>query len=433
MIVDYKTITACRLCGSLELIDLFSLGDQFVSDFVEPGKERAGVSCPIELVLCGHCSLVQQRHTAPQDFLYSRHYWYTSGTTQTMRDALADVARTTERMVKLQPGDVVLDIGSNDGTLLRSYRVGSGVVRIGVEPADNLVLVGSEGIDYLYHDFWKWEPFCTVMQRSPLVAPRGWFKGAKVITACGCFYDIDDPCTFVGDIAKALAPDGLFIAQLMCLKGMMLLGDVGNLVHEHLEFYGLKSLQYLFGKCGLELFDVDTNAVNGESYRLYVRHKGSKVGEEDGIGFRELRRAERLKAALTWEEEHLHNLALRRAFDGWRKNRDEAANFIKALSYLGKRVWWYGASTKSSVITQWLDLPAGTIEAAADVSPDKIGKVMVGSGVPIRSCEDFRAAKPDWAVVGPFAFRAEFIEREREWLEGGGRFLFLTPKLEVYP
>ena len=152
-----KPITACRVCSSADLVPLFSLGEQFVSDFVEK-DHRGGVKVPIELVLCNDCTLVQQRYTAPQDFMYTRHYWYRSGTTATMRDALRDVAAAAERVANLQPGDVVLDIGSNDGTLLRSYQV-PGIVRVGVEPASNLATAENyEGLE-LINDFWSIEAY----------------------------------------------------------------------------------------------------------------------------------------------------------------------------------------------------------------------------------------------------------------------------------
>ena len=131
-----KPIISCRVCGSADLVPLFSLGEQFVSDFVE-NDHRGGVRCPIELVLCNGCTLVQQRYTAPQDFMYTRHYWYRSGTTATMRAALRDVAVAAEQVANLQPGDVVLDIGSNDGTLLEEFQ-DRGIRVVGIDPARNL-------------------------------------------------------------------------------------------------------------------------------------------------------------------------------------------------------------------------------------------------------------------------------------------------------
>ena len=263
--MSYTTRETCRVCGSTNLTPLFSLGEQYVSNFVDQHAINFGCKVPIDIELCNDCTLVQAKHTAPQEILYARHYWYRSGVTDTMRTALRDITRTAERVAGLKAGDVVLDIGSNDGTLLWSYCV-EGLIKVGVEPAKNLVEEGAVGVDIFYNSFWGYEQYSIILKQKTI------YSKAKVITAIGMFYDLEDPNQFIRDVAKALHPDGVFIAQLMCLKNMINLNDVGNLAHEHLEFYSIQSLAYLFGKYGLEIDDLEVNDVNGESYRLYVRH-----------------------------------------------------------------------------------------------------------------------------------------------------------------
>ena len=147
--------TVCRSCeGVLNDEVLLDLGNQRINDFPEAGVDLSTLPrCPIEIVWCPRCRLAQQRYTAPAELLYRRHYWYRSGTTQTMRDALEDVARAAELMVDLQPSDIVLDIGSNDGTLLRSYS--KPCVKVGVDPASNIQEEGSRGVDVFISDFWS--------------------------------------------------------------------------------------------------------------------------------------------------------------------------------------------------------------------------------------------------------------------------------------
>ena len=239
MTASYTTRTACRVCGHEPLTPLFSLGNQFVSDFPPPGRATDGPRIPIELDLCPQCTLVQARHTPPPELLYRKTYWYRSGVTQTMRDALRDVAYAAERAVNgIKPGDVVLDIGSNDGTLLRSYTAPSrlenpkyGIVKVGVEPAENLWKEGARGIDLLVRDFWSAESYALAFRKwyTKAAVRQGVERAvAKVITACGMFYDLDDPNPFIADVAKVLAPDGVFVAQLMCLKQTLEKRDVGN-------------------------------------------------------------------------------------------------------------------------------------------------------------------------------------------------------------
>jgi len=426
----YTTRTTCRVCGSAELESLFSLGDQFVSDFVPAGKVLTGPRCPIELVLCRRCTLVQQQHTAPQDFLYTRHYWYRSNLNPANVAALADVARAAERVAGLKPGDVVLDIGSNTGNLLRSYTVPE-LFRVGIEPATNLAKEGRQGIELLIQDFWSYKAWQRVFGSTAAKSVWRFVEGgprAAVITACGMFYDTDDPNSFIADVAKVLAPDGVFIAQLMCLKQTVEQGDVGNLVSEHLEFYSLVSLSFLFGQHGLEIFDIEENNVNGGSYRLFIRHKGSGVGT---LGPGAYMLSVGKYAAIENGLELYKPATYRYWFARVQANRDRCVDFIRKEVAARKRVWIYGASTKGNVISQWYGLDTTLIEAAADRSPEKVGLHMVGTGIPIRSEEEFRRAKPDYALCLPYAFREEFLVREQEWRKGGGKFIFPLPTLEV--
>lgn len=394
----------CRLCGSDQLEDAFSLGEQYINDFVEKDKVTTGIKAPLDLVMCRQCTLIQLRHTAPQELLYSRHYWYRSGVTQTMRDALRDVSATVERMANLKSNDVVLDIGANDGTLLASYEV-SGLIKVGCEPANNLIEMLSKHTEYVMHDFWSSERYNQLAQ--------GWGVGkAKVITALGMFYDLDDPNSFINDIQKTLAKDGIFVAQLMCLASMLQKNDLGNICHEHIEYYSYASLKYMFEKNGLEIFKIEENAVNGGSYRIFARHldKGS-------IDF--------------FEHCSMSDLLdFKRRIDD---SRDKCLSFIKNEVKNGKTVYVYGASTKGNVILQYYGLDHTLITAAAERSPEKWGKYTIGTGIPIISEEEARNAQPDYFLVLPWAFFNEFYDREVEWRHKGGKFILPLSEFRVVP
>lgn len=427
--MNYTTHTTCRVCHSPDLTPLFSLGEQVVSDFVD--DPRKGNRVPIDLELCRRCTLVQAKHTAPSDFLYTRHYWYRSSTTTTMREALLDVVHAAVEVVNLQPGDVVLDIGSNDGTLLRHYKESPyfpqarGVVTVGVEPARNMAAEGAKGIDILYGDFWP----CSDEFMGNVLENE-----CKIITACGMFYDLDDPHPFVAGVAKALHPEGVFVAQLQCLKQTVELGDVGNFAHEHLEFYSLKSLQFLLREHGLGIFNIDENAVNGGSYRLFVCHRGAKINVDPGAARRVVEAFGR-EAAMKLDDPTTYAAFFQRI--EW--NRVECMKFVTREVGRGKSVWVYGASTKGNVILQWYGLDhydvrgRTLITGAADRSPEKWGLFTVGTGIPIMSEDYARSQNPDYFLVLPYAFRAEFIEREKnqEWRKRGGKFLFPLPQFEV--
>lgn len=414
--MTYTTRTTCRICGSTQLRHLFSLGDHYVNNFVPHGKAYDGEKCPIELVVCGKCTLVQNPHTAPQELLYSGHYWYKSGTTNTMRDALSDIVACAMRHVSLSRDDIVLDIGSNDGTLLRCYP--EPLRTIGVEPASNMKEEGSKGIDLLVSDFWSFNSlvngYSEKYSETIRLRPR-----AKIVTAIGMFYDLEDPNQFIADIKKVLHPEGVFIAQLMCLHNMLNVSDLGNLAHEHLEYYTLKSLEELLFRHGLEVFRIETNKVNGESYRLYIQHVGY-YGRQIEASVPQYRFAE--KDVLVRLSEFLSKMEV---------NKKKVVDFIRKENARGKKTWVYGASTKGNTILQYFGLNDGDIAGAAERDPDKWGKVTIGSNISITSEETARAVNPDYFLVLPYAFIDEFVERESEWRDKGGKFIVPLPEFRL--
>ncbi len=409
-----ETITrkTCRICDSSNLTSLYSIGDQYVNNFIDKDKLDQCIRAPLEMVFCENCTLLQLKHTAPQELLYARYYWYKSGVTDTMKKALRDITSKSEKMVDLREGDIVLDIGSNDGTLLRSYSV-PGLVTVGVEPADNLAEEGRIGLTHYIHDFWTYEAYEKTIS-----------QGAKIITAIGMFYDMEDPNQFIADSAKALTEDGVFIAQLMCLKNMLDSNDVGNICHEHLEYYSFKSLEYLFNKNGLEIFDVEINKINGGSYRVYAKKFGS-ISKSDHSA---LKRIEDVRKS----EKDLENKSVHHEFfDRLEENKRKCVDFIRKEVSNGKKVWVYGASTKGNVILQYYGLDYTLIEAAAERSQSKWGKYTVGTMIPCVPEDTARKAQPDYFLVLPYAFFDEFYEREKEWRNRGGKFIVPLPEFRI--
>jgi len=218
---------------------------------------------PLELVRCKNeaCGLVQLRHTVNRDLLY-REYWYQSGINQSMRDALMDVAVSATQAVKLNAGDIVVDIGSNDGTLIRHFHTLKGDLRIiGFEPAKNLALSPQDGAREIINDYFNYKDFA-------LRFPN---EKAKVVTSIAMFYDLDNPNVFVRDVKRVLANDGIWVIQMNCLERMLDQNAFDVISHEHLEYYSVSVLDYLVGKHGFEVDHVEFNEVNGGSMRAYVR------------------------------------------------------------------------------------------------------------------------------------------------------------------
>tara|TARA_R110002072_G_scaffold534_2_gene3537 strand:- start:76374 stop:77624 length:1251 start_codon:yes stop_codon:yes gene_type:complete len=408
----HQTIEKCRSCHNEKLELIKDLGIHFVSNFPSTKDHAEYPKAPLVLVFCDHCQLLQLKHTAPQEILYSQFYWYRSGVTESMKAALRDITQEIEDYNLLQEDDVVIDIGSNDGTLLRSYQQKS-IRTIGIEPAKNLKDEGEKGIDLLINDFWNYK---TLLQHCQ--------QKAKVITAIGMFYDLDDPNDFIADIEKALSDDGVFIAQLMCNKNMIKTLDLGNINHEHLEYYSLDSLKFLFEKHSLEIIDITTQPVNNESYRITVKKKNGTFNPRSGAEER---------VALAFEDDRKYNSihSFKRFFEQVDKAKRDCLSFIKEEKAKNKSVWVYGASTKGNTILQYYGLNNQLIDKAAERSPEKYGKYTVGTAIPIVSEEEARLESPDYFLVLPYTFIDEMYDREVEWRNKGGKFLIPLPEFKV--
>ncbi len=400
-------IKGCRACHQEKLIEVLSLGNQYVSDFIASNGDSPRV--PLELVRCGDCSLVQLRHTFPRGSLY-RHYWYRSGISKTMRDALADIVSRACNIAKPAPGDLVLDIGCNDGTLLRSYSV-PGLSLVGFEPAVNLVEEARRDTSWIFNDFFSSQVFRQKFNQGK----------ARIITSVAMFYDLEDPNSFVEDISECLAPDGIWVVQQNYLATMLDQNGFDNIGHEHLEYYSLATLNALVKRHGLEVFEVETNDVNGGSFRTYISHRGSHpIGE-----------------SVSRLEEHEDRLSLganavyQRFAKNIRRIRSQVRRFIIREVSRGKTVYVYGASNRGNTILQYCGLDHSLIKRATDANPDKWGRKTVGTLIPIVSKEEARRDKPDYFLILPHHFLGEIKREEREYLKAGGKLIVPLPEFRI--
>jgi NDP-4-keto-2,6-dideoxyhexose 3-C-methyltransferase len=414
---ETREISECRVCGNTQLSPILSLGNMYVSNFVDSADEEK-TSAPLELVLCSGenaCSLLQLKHTIPSHALY-RNYWYRSGMNQSMMNALADIAQKAERMIDLKAKDIVLDIGCNDGTLLRSYS-NKNSRTVGFEPAENLISYAEKGTTKIINDFFNAAAF-----EKEFPAEK-----ARVITTIAMFYDLDDPNQFVADVKKCLHEEGVWVIQMMDLVSMIEKNAFDNICHEHLEYYSLYSLEKLLARHSLKVFDLEMNEVNGGSLRVYVKNQGSSVAGFEGAEGRvnDLRDKER-RMKLDVKEPH-------QAFaDHVNAEKNKLVSFIKQEVGKGKSVYVYGASTKGNTLLQFYGLDEKLITAAAERNPDKWGKRTVGSNIPIISEEQARAQKPDYFLVLPWHFMKEFVQREKAFFEQGGKFIAPLPEFTVF-
>jgi len=416
--MQFQARTTCRSCGSGTLTPVLSLGEQYVSNFVEEATSNQ-VKAPLEMALCnvgsGGCGLLQLRHTVPADLMF-RRYWYRSGINATMTAALQDVASRAEQMVQLSGGEVVVDIGCNDGTLLRSYRT-KGLVLVGFEPATNLVPFAESGTTKVINDYFTREKYEEHFPESK----------AKIITSIAMFYDLEDPNTFVKDVVRCLDDDGVWIIQMSYLPSMLNQNAFDNICHEHLEYYSMISLRNLLTRHGLEIFDVELNDVNGGSFRVYVKHRACRSLGNQSKSHEHLEQIDKLEAVMELSNTRVYaDFALR-----VQSLRETLYQFIKRERANGKKIYVYGASTKGNTLLQFCNLNHTLIEAAAERNPDKWGKRTVGTLIPIISEEQARADRPDYFLILPWHFIKEFKEREASYLTSGGQFIVPLPEFKV--
>ncbi len=419
-----RYIKKCRICSSDALTDVVDLGEQFLQGsfvkegVIDPPRRRLPtrlVRCDVSQVDRG-CGLVQLAHTFPPAVLYS-NYWYRSGTNQTMRDHLAGIVSEASRILADAWSETpsrrhVLDIGCNDGTLLSSYEKGTRLY--GVDPSD---IAGTNGLD-----------MTLVNTVFPSAAASEAFKKIKfdVVTSIAMFYDLEDPVGFAREVASVLGENGVWIVEMSYLPLMLAQNSFDTICHEHLEYYSLAALEYIFEAAGLRAFRISLNEINGGSIRCYVCHDQNTLFDTEAD--RDFLRRIRLREfELALDTPAPYEQFVRRI----EVLKQKTKSLLSEIKRRGQRVHVYGASTKGNVLLQWYGLDSIIIEAAADRNTEKVGSRTVGTEIPIISEEESRASRPDYYLVLPWHFRKEFLEREKQTIVSGSKFIFPLPELVV--
>lgn len=397
-----RTIKECRSCWSDNLTEILDLGVQYVSDFrADDSKPNR---YPLVAVICMDCMLVQLKHTAPSGDMYHENYGFKSGISDSIKKDLKDIVSTALEFVESPKS--WLDIASNDGTLL-SYTPNS-LKRVGVDPIEKYCLEAEEHADYILNEFFQADSFDADDKFD-------------IITAISCFYDMDSPNTFVSDVSKVLAKDGIWVIQQNYLLPTLDMNAVDNFCHEHLEYYTLLSLEPLLKRHGLEVIDLSTSMVNGGSLRTVVAHKG-KYPTQDSV--EKLRGIER--------DYKLNTLAPYRKFaKEVSKNLTELKEFVDNVNKAGQTAYILAASTRGATIWQSAGITDKDIKYAVERNPEKVGKYFSATGMKIISEEQARKDKPDYMIIGPWFFAPEIIAREKEYTKAGGRLVVPLPKFRI--
>lgn len=409
-------INRCRLCGSEELISVFDFGSQALSTrFPGPSDPDAEI-VPLELVQCQNklCNLTQLTHDYDFDDLYRLGYGYRSGVNNSMRSHLSGIVADLKAKLSLEPNDVVLDIASNDGTLLSNFDNES-LSLIGIDPTiAQYRSYYPEKNYYLSDDFFSADTFLSLSPKNK----------AKAVFSIAVFYDVPDPISFMRDVSSILDKSGMWVMEQSYLP--LLVRDLAfdSICHEHLGYYGIKQIKYAAEQCGLKVVDATTNPMNGGSLRLFICH-------QDNLEFSETDRLQELLSSETTS-----GVDKPETFVDFFKSitaiGDELIATLKKIKSQGKSIHIYGASTKGNVLLQLFNIDGAIIDYAAERNEWKYGHRTPGTNIPIISEADSRAMSPDYYLVLPWHFRDEFIEREKDYLEQGGSLIFPLPQVEVF-
>ena len=404
----YKEIKCCRICGSKRLKNILDLGTQALTGvFPLPSEEVR--SSPVTVCKCDRCNLVQLRHTVDLELMYGNTYGYESSLNGSMIRHLESIAKEVPSLVDLKDGDLILDIGSNDATLLSFY------------DKDKYTLVGIDPTAVKFMDNYKGMTVIPKFFNKKSFREAFPSRKAKVITSIACFYDLESPVQFAKETAEILEDDGVWIIEMAYLPAIINNLCFDGYVQEHLEYYSLNDIKHIMDQCDLHIKDVQFNDVNGGSFRVTVAKDANKNSSPYW----------RLDSLLI-SESHLANMETHSFFE------EDVVQFkqkfrgqLEDWKDKGLKVYGIGASTKFNVVLQYCGVDTSLITAIGEVNSYKFGRVTPGTNIPIIPEKEVLAEKPDVLVVGPYHFRSGFLKAFDSYVKDGGALYFPLPCLEL--
>jgi SAM-dependent methyltransferase len=373
-------VECCQVCGHAPLTDVLSLGYMPpVNQMVPVGQvPRQQPWFPTNLLHCAKCDLVQLGLAVDPVIIFPPEYPYTSGTTKVLRDNFAELYAEAAAMLKLGAQDLVVDLGSNDGTLLSNFKNGGHRV-LGIEPTEVGRIAAARGIPTITRYF------------TPAVATevKREHGGARVFTAANCFAHIEDVHSIVEGILDLLAPEGVFISESHYLIGLLDRLQYDTVYHEHLRYYSVSSLANLLQMHGLEVFHARPIPSHGGSIRVYAARRGVQPVRES------------VAKMLACEPRGAAMLARLKAFrNDVMLSKLRLLAMIRDLKEKGARICGISAPSRASTLVNYLGLDEAIIDYVCEIAGSlKIGKCMPGTSIPVVEESRLFADQPDCAII----------------------------------
>ena len=408
-------ISVCRLCKSdLLTPPVFSLGEMAFSGVFPSNVSESVPSGELSIVLCQHCSLAQLDRDFPADDMYGENYGYMSSLNSSMVNHLKQIVSSLEDIANLKAGDLVLDIGSNDGTMLSLYST-EGLTRVGMDPTIVKYKPLYPADVITVPEFFSADSFNRACHGEK----------AKLVSTVAMLYDLPDPAGFAADIRQILQDEGFWHIEVSYGPWMLESGAFDAVCHEHTEYYSLKTLKRILDGSGMKIVSVSFNDTNGGSISLTSTPvENSNIDEA----------VERIAEIMAKETDSRCNEE-----SGWRLFDKLARSRISNLEKLliqakseGKKVSGLGASTKGNVFLQALSPEAlSAIDVIGEVNSFKFGKVTPGTRIPITSESAVLDSSPDYILVLPWHFKESFDDRLSSYVSGGGKVIYPLPELVI--
>ena len=398
-------VECCQVCGNERLETVLSLGymppvNQMVP-LGEPPRQLPWF--PTTLLYCDKCELVQLGLAVDPAIIFPPEYPYTSGMTKLLRDNFAELYAESSKLLSLRPDDLIVDIGSNDGTLISNFQKGGHRI-LGIEPTDVSKIANARGIPTLQRYF-------SLAVAQEVKAAHG---AARVVTAANCFAHIEDVHAVVEGILGILAPDGVFISESHYLIGLLDRLQYDTVYHEHLRYYSVGSLKYLLEMHGLEVFHARHIPSHGGSIRVYAARRGTHAVNPS------------VKQMLAGEP---HGAAMRQRLAAFRDavmlSKLRLLSMIRDIKEEGGRIVGISAPSRASTLVNYVGLDEAIIDYVCEIQGSlKIGKYMPGTLIPVVEESQLFSDQPDCAIIFSWHIADELAPKLRA---RGFKGTLLTP------
>jgi NDP-4-keto-2,6-dideoxyhexose 3-C-methyltransferase len=415
--MSIKITTKCRICGNTDLKLVLTLGEQPLSSvFPNPEASDPTVS-PLELIRCDKesnkdaCGLLQLRHQADLSEMYGTTYGYFSSISPTMVSHLQGKIQDLKAIANPVEGDVILDIGCNDGTLLNAFGKENGYKRVGIDPSSKKFFHNFQSDIEVAFDFFSKQAVRAMIGN----------KQCKIITSIAMFYDLEDPIDFMHQIHDLLSKDGIWALELSYLPLLCSQLTYDQICHEHVTYFTLSHMNWMMKKTGLKILDVSFNDINGGSFYIHAARDDSDHQPN----------SEKIDAILTGEKLLDFEAPYNRLRNRVLTHREDVKHFFSLARAAGKKVYGYGASTKGNIVLNYCGITKDDLIAIGDRNPEKDGLTTPGTRIPIISHEKLRKEPADYLFVMIWFLRKEVIQDELEFLMRGGKIVFNLPRLHI--